>query len=94
MLLGARHLSDEHSSGRRRGNHVQRWLGLNFDTSYNGMDLLHTVLRSAQVADSAFCHGDLNELEMVFQQNCGYIADCGNMVAIDEIFDPLTIGSP
>jgi hypothetical protein len=68
-------------------------LELNLDTSFTGKDLLRTVLRSGNFADSAFGNGGLNELEVAFQQNCGTIADCGNVVAIDKIFYQFPIGS-
>ncbi|MEI6032184.1 MAG: iron uptake porin, partial [Synechococcaceae cyanobacterium ELA739] len=68
-------------------------LELNFDTSFSGKDLLRTVLRSGNFADSAFGNGGLNELEVAFQQNCGTVADCGNVVAIDKIFYQFPIGS-
>ena len=68
-------------------------LELNFDTSFNGKDLLRTVLRAGNFADSAFGNGGLNELEVAFQQNCGTGTDCGDVVAIDKIFYQFPIGS-
>ncbi|MFZ0406679.1 MAG: iron uptake porin [Cyanobium sp.] len=68
-------------------------LELNFDTSFSGKDLLHTVLRAGNFADSAFGNGGLNELEVAFQQDCGTQADCGDVVAIDKIFYQFPIGS-
>ena len=67
-------------------------LELNFDTSFNGSDLLRTVLRGGNFADSAFGNGGLNELEVAFQQDCGTGTDCGDVIAIDKLFYQFPIG--
>jgi hypothetical protein len=61
-------------------------LELSFDSSFTGKDLLRTILRAGNFADSAFGNGGLNELEVAFQQDCGINADCGDVVAIDKLF--------
>lgn len=69
-------------------------LELSFDTSFTGKDLLRTVLRAGNFADSAFGNGGLNELEAAFQQGCGSIdADCGDVVAIDKLYYQFPINS-
>ena len=75
------------------GTSVNYDLELNLDTSFTGKDLLRTILRAGNFADSAFGNGGLNELEPAFQQDCGTKADCGNVVAIDKLFYQFPIGS-
>ncbi|WP_254945789.1 iron uptake porin [Cyanobium sp. AMD-g] len=70
---------------------------LSFDTSFTGQDLLRTILRAGNFADSAFGGagptGGLSTLEAAFQEDCGIGVDCGDVVAIDKIFYQFPIGS-
>ncbi|PSB36340.1 iron uptake porin [Aphanothece minutissima] len=70
---------------------------LSFDTSFTGKDLLRTILRAGNFADSAFGGagptGGLSTLEAAFQEDCGIGVDCGDVVAIDKIFYQFPIGS-
>ncbi|MEB3317908.1 MAG: iron uptake porin [Cyanobacteriota bacterium] len=72
-------------------------LQLNVDTSFKGRDLLKTVLRAGNFADSAFGNSGLNQLEVAFQEDCGSkpdgtVVDCRDVVAIDKIFYQFPIG--
>ena len=100
FVLGANHYAGtadqrvQHARRREGGTTLSYDLELNFDTSFTGKDLLHTVLRAGNFADSAFGNGGLNELEVAFQQGCGKRrADCGDVVAIDKLFYQFPIGS-
>ena len=70
---------------------------LSFDTSFTGKDLLRTILRAGNFAESAFGGagptGSLSILEVAFQEDCGGSADCGDVVAIDKLFYQFPIGS-
>jgi hypothetical protein len=72
-------------------------LQLSFDTSFSGKDLLRTILRAGNFADSAFGGagptGGLSTLEVAFQEDCGDNADCGDVVAIDKLFYQFPLGS-
>jgi len=65
-------------------------LQLSLDTSFSGKDLLRTILRAGNFADSAFGGagptGGLSTLEVAFQEDCGTNTDCGDVVAIDKLF--------
>jgi len=68
-------------------------LELNFDTSFTGKDLLHTVLRAGNFADSAFGNGQgLNELEVAFQEVCNDPINCRDVLGIDKLFYQFPIG--
>ena len=64
---------------------------LNFDTSFNGKDLLRTVLRSGNFAGSAFGGagptGGLSTLEVAFQEDAGPDA-----VGIDKLYYQFPLG--
>jgi hypothetical protein len=70
---------------------------LSFDTSFTGKDLLRTILRAGNFADSAFGGagptGGLSTLEVAFQEDCGTGVDCGDVVGIDKLFYRFPIGS-
>ena len=72
-------------------------LQLSLDTSFSGKDLLRTILRAGNFADSAFGGagptGGLSTLEVAFQEDCGTNTDCGDVVAIDKLFYQFPIGS-
>jgi hypothetical protein len=68
-------------------------LELSLDSSFNGKDLLRTVLRAGNFGASAFGNGGLNELEVAFQQDCGPNATCINVMAIDKLFYQFPINS-
>ena len=71
-------------------------LRLFLDTSFNGRDLLHTTLRAGNFADSVFGGagptGSLSNLEVAFEEDCGTGADCGDVLAIDELYYRLPLG--
>ncbi|MFM8525508.1 MAG: iron uptake porin [Cyanobacteriota bacterium] len=73
---------------------------LNFDTSFTGKDLLRTTLRAGNFGQSSFAPGNLNSLEVGFEEDCGIIGtqpkvgiDCGDVVAINRLFYQFPIGS-
>jgi hypothetical protein len=69
---------------------------LSLDTSFSGKDLLRTILRAGNFADSAFGGagptGGLSSLEVAFQEDCGFGVDCGDVVAIDKLFYQFPLG--
>lgn len=67
-------------------------LELYLDSSFTGKDTLHAALRAGNFADSAFGNGDLSQLEVAFQEDCGDGVDCGDVVAIDKLFYQVPIG--
>jgi len=71
-------------------------LQLSFDTSFNGKDLLKTILRAGNFADSVFGGQpfdlSLAQLEIAFQEDCGD-ADCSDVVAIDKLYYQAPLGS-
>ena len=71
-------------------------LQLGLDTSFNGKDLLRTVLRAGNFADSVF-GGEphalgLSQLEIAFQEDCGN-GDCGDVMAVDKLFYQIPLGA-
>ena len=66
-------------------------LQLNFDTSFNGKDLLRTILRSGNFANSAFGGagptGGLSTLEVAFQEDAG-----PDVVGIDKLYYQFPLG--
>nr|WP_216900316.1 iron uptake porin [Synechococcus sp. CCY 9618] len=67
-------------------------LQLSFDTSFTGKDLLRTILRAGNFADSAFGGagptGGLSTLEVAFQEEAG-----PDVVGIDKLYYQFPIGS-
>ncbi|MEY4359892.1 MAG: hypothetical protein RLZZ631_1378 [Cyanobacteriota bacterium] len=71
-------------------------LQLGFDTSFTGKDLLRTILRGGNFADSSFGGGgpsNLSQLEIAFQEDLGDPkADGGDVIAIDHFFYQFPLG--
>ena len=68
-------------------------LQLNFDTSFNGRDLLRTNLRAGNFGSSRFggephAQGNLSELQIAFEQPSG-----ANLVGLYKLFYQLPLGS-
>lgn len=63
---------------------------LNFDTSFTGKDLLRTVLRSGNFADSVFANGN-TALEVAFQEDAG-VGGGVDVVGINRLFYQFPIG--
>jgi hypothetical protein len=71
-------------------------LDLFFDTSFTGKDLLRTRLRAGNFGDSAYSGNPpvgLNAMEIAFEEGCGGLSDCGDVLAVNRLFYQFPIGA-
>jgi len=102
-VVGANRFTGNGSGGAPAANADSGAFTFNYDvqlalnTSFSGKDLLYLNLRAGNFADTPFggfgATGPLSTLEIAFQEICGNLADCSDVVAIDRLLYRWPVGA-
>ena len=102
-VVGANRFTGNSSGGAPAANADSGAFTFNYDvqlalnTSFSGKDLLYLNLRAGNFADTPFggfgATGPLSTLEIAFQEICGNLANCSDVVAIDRLLYRWPVGA-